>query len=257
MPATPPVWRFTLTLTLVVALSAAAVGGFSQELAPAPESPTFAGGWPMEQVELTDGTTYQGLILAETPTTLEFLEVHRPPGKPMGLIVRPLNRQSVKGWQRISAQQREALATRLERYKRRTLIEGRRMEDLSLTPSKEDGQELWNYQGNWLTLQSTADELMTRRLIVRLGQIFTAYRQLVPPRSRGGRPSAHPHLRQYGAISVGTERVGAGDSQSGGVSGGSQSDPGRQRVESLRRRAGPGQRAASRDSRPVEHPAGR
>ncbi len=114
----------------------------------------------------------------------------------MGLIVRPINRNSVKSWKRISADEREALASRLDRYKRRTLIEGRRMEDLSLTSTKVDGQVLWNYQGNWFTLESTADEVMTRRLTVRLGQIFAAYRQLVPPRTADG---GRVHIRVFGS----------------------------------------------------------
>ena len=41
---------------------------------------------------------------------------------------------------------------------------------------------IWQYQGEWFSLESTADEEMTRRSIVRIEQLFTAYRQILPPR---------------------------------------------------------------------------
>jgi hypothetical protein len=40
------------------------------------------------------------------------------------------------------------------------------------------------YRGPWFTLASTADDETTRRSIVRIEQIFRAYRQLLPPRAR-------------------------------------------------------------------------
>jgi hypothetical protein len=153
----------------------------------APDRAALAGGdWPMEQVTLTDGRTYQGLVQSESPSGIEFVEVRRPPGKPMFLVVRPIDRKDIGTWQRLSRAQQDELAERLERHKRRTLVEGRRMEDLALAATSDDGRVLWNYRGDYFTLESTANELMTRRLIVRLGQIFTAYRQLLPPRASGG-----------------------------------------------------------------------
>ena len=56
------------------------------------------------------------------------------------------------------------------------------MEDLTVTATRHDGAVVWQYRGHWFSLESTADEVMTRRLIVRLGQIFTAYRQVLAPR---------------------------------------------------------------------------
>jgi hypothetical protein len=168
----------------------------ADETAPGADSPALSANWTMERVTLVDGATYEGLILTETPATIEFLEVRRPRGKPMYLVVRPLQRKNIQTWQRITPEQQEQLRDRLDRYKRRALVEGRRMEDLSLAATSDDGQALWNYQGQWFSLESTADEPMTRRLIVRLGQIFTAYRQLVPPRWNG---DARVHFRVFGS----------------------------------------------------------
>ncbi len=70
------------------------------------------------------------------------------------------------------------------------------MEDLTLTETRKNGVLLWNYRGRDFTVESTADEPMTRRVIVRLGQIFTAYRQLLPPRQAA---QDRVHIRVFGA----------------------------------------------------------
>lgn len=187
-----PTAVLALLLVLVVAMSAAA----AQEAATTPDSATLTADWKLERITLADGMTYEGLVQSENPASIEFLEVRRPRGKPMYLVVRPLARKNIQSWQRISPAEQQELRERLERFKRRTLVEGRRMEDLSLAATSDDGQVLWNYQGQWFSLESTADELMTRRLIVRLGQIFTAYQQLLPARWNG---SGRVQVRVFGS----------------------------------------------------------
>ena len=49
-------------------------------------------------------------------------------------------------------------------------------------------------------LDSTADEPTTRRVIVRVEQIFAAYRQMLPPRGTGRRAAAAGRLQLDGAI---------------------------------------------------------
>ncbi len=162
-----------------------------------PESAALAPSeWKLERITLTDGKAYQGLVESENPGSIEFVEVRRPRGKPMFLVVRPIDRKLIADWQRLEPAEQQELRARLEKYKNRALIEGRRMEDLALSETRHDGTLLWNYQGHWFTLESTADEAMTRRVIVRLGQIFTAYRQVLPPRwtSKG-----RVHLRIFGS----------------------------------------------------------
>lgn len=152
--------------------------------------------WKLERITLTDGKSYQGLVEAEHPGTIEFVEVRRPRGKPMFLVVRPIARKLIANWERLTPEEQQELRSKLEKYKNRALIEGRRMEDLTLNQTRSEGTLLWNYEGNWFTLESTADEQMTRRVIVRLGQIFAAYRQVLPPRwtSKG-----RVHLRIFGS----------------------------------------------------------
>jgi hypothetical protein len=163
---------------------------------PADSAPLAGADWPLERVTLTDGKSYQGLIESEGPSSIEFVEVRRPRGKPMFLVVRPIDRKSIAKWERLSALEQQELRSRLEKYKQRALVEGRRMEDLAVAATRHDGIVVWHYQGNLFSLESTADELMTRRLIVRLGQIFTAYQQLFPPRWIA---SGRLHIRIFGS----------------------------------------------------------
>jgi len=155
-----------------------------------------ASDWLLERVVLNDGRSYQGLVQSENAASIDFLEVRRPRGKPMSLVLRPMDRKSIESWKRLEPEQQQILRARLEKYKHKALIEGRRMEDLVLTATRQDGVPLWTYRGNWISLDSTADEAMTRRAIVRLGQIFAAYRQLLPPRWHS---SARVHIRLFGS----------------------------------------------------------
>jgi hypothetical protein len=151
--------------------------------------------WALERVVLDDGREYHGLVESETASSIEFVEVHRPRGKPMYLVVRPINRKSIATWDRLSPAQQEELRGRLERHKHRALVEARRMEDLSLSATSKDGAVVWEYEGTWFSLESTAAEAMTRRSIVRLEQIFTAYRQLFAPRRTA---TGRVHIRIFG-----------------------------------------------------------
>ncbi|MBI3837758.1 MAG: DUF1570 domain-containing protein [Planctomycetia bacterium] len=174
--------RLGLVVTFGLMLAGSTVAT-AEDATAAPDTAVRANSdWPLERVVLSDGKTYQGLVESESSSTIEFVEVHRPRGKPMFLVVRPIDRKAIDTWERLPADGQQELRGRLEKYKQRALIEGRRMEDLTLSATRNDGQLRFEYQGSWFSLTSTADEPMTRRAIVRLEQIFTAYRQLLPPR---------------------------------------------------------------------------
>ncbi|HTM53135.1 MAG TPA: DUF1570 domain-containing protein [Pirellulales bacterium] len=176
---------------LLTACLAATVRG--QERSAAPRS---NGEWLFERVTLTDGKSYQGLVQTDGRTVVEFLEVRRPPGKPMSLVVRPIERKAISKLERLKPAEREELSRKLQAYKSRAVIEGRSRDDLTLTEAEHDGTHVWRFEGRLFTLESTADEQMTRRVIVRLGQIFTAYRQVLAPRRRSETPI---EIRIFGA----------------------------------------------------------
>ncbi len=170
-----------LGLTLSVLAGPA---GIAAAQASRPAAPAVPGAdWALEYVKLKDGKQYTGLIKSESPTSVEFVEVHRPPGKPMFLVVRTIDRKAIADLNRLDEDQHDELFGRLEVHKLRTMIEASQMVDLPLTSRRRDGQVVWEYKGTWFSLESTASEAMTRRSIVRLEQIFAAYRQVLPPRS--------------------------------------------------------------------------
>lgn len=146
------------------------------------EEPAPSDVFPLERVALANGREYQGYIRAELPGEIEFVEVVRPAGKPMYLIVRPIDRAAIVEMKRLNETDLAELVRRIDRYRYRSLIETKAMERLAIERVAGVGGDRYRYRGAWFTLWSTADEEMTRRTVVRIEQIFLAYRQFVPPR---------------------------------------------------------------------------
>ena len=211
----PVYLRFLLSASAMFDLSLCAAPCFGQQPDATPAEVTNAAGslaettdWPMEVVRLTSGRVYRGLIQSQQKAEIEFVEVVRPEGKPMHLVVRPIDRQLIAGVERLSQDERLQLIDRIHTFRNRTLIEAGRMESVSVREVAEGGARTLRYDGDWFVLKSTVDKEMTRRCIVRIEQIFRAYRQLLPPRSRepsrlriliyGSMDEYLEHLKQLG-----------------------------------------------------------
>ncbi len=138
----------------------------------------------MEQVLLKDGKIFRGLVESIDHDSLEFVEIHRPQGQPMYLVIRPIERAAVQRIERLDESQRELLKRRIHSFKNRARIEARRMESVPLVKVNLDGTRCYRYEGDWLQLESTLDEELTRQVIVRLEQMLLAFRQVLPPRHR-------------------------------------------------------------------------
>ena len=139
--------------------------------------------WPLEKVVLDDGQTLEGLIEREGEQISEFVEVRRPQGKPMYLLVRSLERRRIASTERLSGHERSTLIHHIEAFKTRTRFERGRLEDIELRSVDRDGVRYQLYgPSEWFTLQSTADAEMTRRCILRIEQVFAAYRRMLRPR---------------------------------------------------------------------------
>ncbi|HZZ70632.1 MAG TPA: hypothetical protein VFE24_00145, partial [Pirellulales bacterium] len=147
--------------------------------------------WRFDQVELKDGRTIQGLIEEELDEFVEVWDVRRPPGKPMYLLLRTIERKQIREIRRLADEDRAALRNKLELYLHRAADEARRAGSLELTrqvgatathfffagaPRKPQAKQVW------FTLESTADDDATRRSIVRIEEAFVAFRQMFPPR---------------------------------------------------------------------------
>lgn len=141
-----------------------------------------ADGWPLEELQTVDGRKYRGLIRAQVGGEIEMVEVVRQKSKPMFLVIRPIEAKLVVAQRRLAEDERRKLRERIDAFRYRSVIEAGRLENVQLAPAEVDGRKLLRYRGPWFALDSTADDETTRRSIVRIEQIFRAYRQLLPPR---------------------------------------------------------------------------
>ncbi|MGD0896621.1 MAG: DUF1570 domain-containing protein [Thermoguttaceae bacterium] len=151
----------------------------------------------MERLELAGRPPLEGLIESEDPDWIYMIQIRRPPGKPMFLVIRPIDRASVTKVVRLDPAGRESLRREIQEFRNRAAIEAGRMEAVRLKPCEAEGNRYQRYSGRWFTLDSTADETMTRRVIVRTEQIFAAYRQILPPRTT---PAEPPRLVIFGSM---------------------------------------------------------
>ena len=166
--------------------------GGTQTAAP----PGTAAPWTLESLTLKSGAVYQGFVQTESRAEIEFVEIRRPPGKPMYAVVRPVDPRTVDRLVRLSGGERARLLEQFATFRNRTRIEAGRMDAVSLQRETRDGQACWLHTGDWWQLESSADEEMTRRCVVRIEQMFRAYRQLFPPHREH---ATTLHIRLYGA----------------------------------------------------------
>ena len=143
-----------------------------QPLGPQPPGPS------MERVNLVDGRHFEGLVESDGDDWLYFIQIQRPPGQAMHLVVRMLDRGSVVSIAHLAGAGAGEPAGADPAVHQPRGIEAGRMDAVTLTRLDTEGNHYQHYAGKWFTLDSTADEPTTRRVIVRVEQIFAAYRQM-------------------------------------------------------------------------------
>jgi hypothetical protein len=147
--------------------------------------------WVFDEVTLANGVKFQGMILNETPTRIEFQVVRRQPGRPTITLTTSFPRREVAEVKRLSPGDREVLRERLSELDPTGAGERRRMEALELAPADWLGREgaAQRYDSDQFVLISAAGDEVTRRAAVRLEQIYVAFAQVLPPRHLTGRPT--------------------------------------------------------------------
>jgi hypothetical protein len=138
----------------------------------------------METLRLKDGRVLKGLMQSQREGEVEFIEIVRPPGRPMYGVLYPLAPKEIESFTSIDEKDRIALARRFHQFRYRSVIEAGRMEALTLNQQERNGKKWLIYRGGWFTLESTADEATTRRSIVKIEQTFRAYRLVLEPRTK-------------------------------------------------------------------------
>lgn len=159
-----------------------------------------AAGWPTESLTLSGGRVIAGVTVAADTASIDFAEVVRPPGRPMFVVIRRIPREQIDDWRRLSAEQRQVSLEQLARFRDRVRIEQVNMESVELSRKTFEGLDCSQHENAWFTLLSTADPETTRRCVVRIDQMFRAYRQFFPPRqsNRPLRILLLDSLEQYG-----------------------------------------------------------
>ncbi len=147
---------------------------------PSPADPP--GRWKLETLTLKDQSQLRGLILSRSPVEIDFAQVIQPPGKPMYAVIRGISRLKVAKIEQLDEAEHLALFQRFALFRNRAVIEAGRMDQLELTGQSADGPQVLVYACPWFALTSTADDEQTRRCLVRIEQLFRAYRTLLPPR---------------------------------------------------------------------------
>jgi len=155
------------------------------------------GRWKLETLTLEGGKQYRGVVQEESKESIEFAEIIQPAGKPMHAVIRGVPRSLVQKLQRLDEAAHQELVARFAQFRHRAVIEAGRLEAVQLRSENRDGTSVLVYAGPWFTLTSTADDEQTRRCVVRIEQLFRAYRTLLPPRSGPSPPLA---VMLYGSL---------------------------------------------------------
>jgi hypothetical protein len=142
------------------------------------------GQWALETLRLVNGGEYRGLVQAKREREYDFAEIVQPPGEPMYAVLRGVPLDTVAEVVRLPSDEHQKLAERFAKFRNRAVIEAGRIDEVDWHLQTRDGVAYRVYRGDWFELWSTTDDEPTRRCVVRLEQIFRAYRTVLPPRAQ-------------------------------------------------------------------------
>jgi hypothetical protein len=186
----PKIASNLLTLVFCGALAAAAQPP-PAETAPGLDLAAIAH-WRLERLELKGGKVVRGLVRArelyDSAETVPFEIVQRPAGRPMSTLVRSFPKESIAKVDFLPADERAQLIERLKWFRNRGAYQSQELAQLVLKAGKPGGPH-WIYEdGPWFRLESWTDKEMTRLSILRIEQIFGAYSEILPPRTKPQQP---------------------------------------------------------------------
>jgi regulator of replication initiation timing len=172
------------------------VAGAGQYLAWLGVAGADPGDWVTETIELgghggapsAGCRTLHGLIESQDDTWVNWIEIRQPRGKPTSLVIRPIERSAIARITALPPAGEEQLRRRIQQFIHRAEIEAGEMDAVRLDERSQGGVRHLLYQGKWFSLDSTLGEATTRYMAIKVQQMFTAYRQLLPPRTEPRQP---------------------------------------------------------------------
>jgi hypothetical protein len=172
------------------------VAGAGQYLALPGVAGADPGDWATETITLRSREdapsagcrTLHGLIESQDDIWVNWIEIRQPRGRPTSLVIRPIERSAIERITALPAAGQERLRGQIQQFIHRAEIEAGEMDAVRLFERNQGGVRHLLYQGKWFSLDSTLGEATTRYMLVKVQQMFTAYRQLLPPRTDSQRP---------------------------------------------------------------------
>lgn len=164
--------------------------------------------WTFEELHLKDGRSLPGLVKNEDAGGVDFLEIRQPADRPMFFVMFwrfPI--EKIDHLTRLPEPDRKLLMARVDAVQDRFREDEVGQAKIHLEHTGPDADGIWRYGSDlwrmrdgrpWLLVESTADEETTRRSIVRIEQMFAAYREILPPRTPPIRPLS---IKLFGTMS--------------------------------------------------------
>jgi hypothetical protein len=151
------------------------------------------------------GRVLRGLIVSENIDSVDFMEIRRPPGRRMFLIMQwRYPHEKIEEVVRLPDAQRQQLEQLIRDFRSRE-----EPPPVEMTRIGEGDSATWHCEVSTLLpsdagavgkliVDSTAEEQTTRQSILRIEQIFAAYAEILPPRR--ARPAAPLQINLFGAM---------------------------------------------------------
>ncbi|ADB18471.1 hypothetical protein Psta_3816 [Pirellula staleyi DSM 6068] len=183
--------RFSVFLVMLLAIVSPGSSAFSQTEPPSPDNAAW------EFAHLAGGVTLRGVVLKEREHEIDFAEIFTPPGRPMYAVVHGLQRIRIGRIEALPEAEHAQLLETFQNLRNRARIDAQRQEDVVLVAIGDAASARFRYDGDWFSLESNCDEMITRRCVVRVEQMFRAYRTLLPPRVEN---PARVEIRIFGDV---------------------------------------------------------
>jgi len=171
-------------MTRFAVLTGSVLFTVSMAVAQQPSTPPIGiANWSFDELTLTNGAKFQGLILSDTPEGIRFKSVSRPPGRPTVTLTSLFTKSEIANVKRLPEAERVVLKDLLAELDPSGEGERKRMDSLELVAEDWPGKpgKARRYKSDYFFLDSTGSEELARRSAVRLEQLYTAFARFLPP----------------------------------------------------------------------------
>jgi len=141
-------------------------------------------GWVLDELELTCGFAFKGYLVEENSLGATFRIVSAPPGRPTVTLTSFFSKAEIKKLTKLADAERKILKDRLAEFDAADRTARERLDGMTFEPAPWLGQKnrAKLYASDRFELLSAAPDDLTKRAVLRLEQVYTAYARIMPPR---------------------------------------------------------------------------